>query len=79
MLFYYVALSLTLRNRHIFINISCNIMCIIIFRSNNDVIKKKSSPLRENKRQNSEDFIPLNVNNEDNNIKKSKYNHKNKK
>jgi len=51
----------------------------IIFRSDTDMIKMKSSPLRENKRQNSDDFIPLNVNNEDSNIKKSKYTHKNKK
>lgn len=54
-------------------------MYVIIFRPNTDVNKKKNSPLRENKRQNSDDFIPLNVNNEDGNIKKSKYAHKNKK
>lgn len=47
--------------------------------SNNDVIKKKNSPLRENKRQNSDDFIPLNVNSDESNSKKSKYTNKNKK
>jgi len=40
--------------------------------------KKKNSPLRENKRQNNDDFIPLNINNESNG-KKSKYSNKNKK
>lgn len=47
--------------------------------SDTDKIKMKSNPLCENKRQNSDDFIPLNANNEDSNIKKSKYTHKNKK
>lgn len=47
--------------------------------SNTDTNKKKNSPLRENKRQNSEDFIPLNINNEESNNKKSKYTNKNKK
>lgn len=51
----------------------------MFFRSNNDVIKKKNSPLRENKRQNSDDFIPLNVNSDESNSKKSKYTNKNKK
>jgi len=51
----------------------------MFFRSNNDVIKNKNSPLRENKRQNSDDFIPLNVNSDESNSKKSKYTNKNKK
>lgn len=42
------------------------------------MIKKKNSPLRENKRQNNDDFIPLNINNESNS-KKIKYSNKNKK
>lgn len=41
--------------------------------------KKKNSPLRENKRQNSDDFIPLNLNDDENNTKKCKYTNKNKK
>jgi len=49
------------------------------FRSNTDIIKKKNSPLRENKRQNSDDFIPLNINSDESNSKKSRYTNKNKK
>lgn len=60
-------------------NLIDNIILNTFFRSNNDVIKKKNSPLRENKRQNSDDFIPLNVNNDESNSKKSKYTNKNKK
>jgi len=41
--------------------------------------KKKNSPLRENKRHNNDDFIPLNINNEESNSKKYKYTNKNKK
>lgn len=52
---------------------------IFTYRSSIDVNKKKNSPLRENKRQNSDDFIPLNVNNEESNPKKNKYTNKNKK
>lgn len=48
------------------------------FRSNTDV-KKKNSPLRENKRQNSDDFIPLNISSDESNSKKSRYTNKNKK
>lgn len=49
------------------------------FRSDADMNKKKNSPLGENKRQNSDDFIPLNTSNDENNSKKCKYSNKNKK
>lgn len=41
--------------------------------------KKKNSPLCENKKQNSDDFIPLNITNEESVSKKMKYTNKNKK
>lgn len=55
-------------------------MLKLISRSNIDTNKKKNSPLRENKKQNNDDFIPLNINsNEESNSKKVKYTNKNKK
>ncbi|XP_025416271.1 leukocyte receptor cluster member 8 homolog [Sipha flava] len=47
--------------------------------SNNDTIKKNNSPLRDNKKQNSDDFIPLSVCSDESNSKKSKFTNKNKK
>lgn len=62
--------------KHVIYNISS--VYYFFFRSNTDV-KKKNSPLRENKRQNSDDFIPLNISSDESNSKKSRYTYKNKK
>lgn len=52
---------------------------LMSFRSKNDTITKKNSPLRDNKKQISDNFIPLIVNNDESNCKKNKFTNKNKK